>query len=55
MNKDSTRYIVDAIGHITSYTFDPEEGQDIIRQLGSVYEYTQQELAAMGINLSDRF
>lgn len=48
-----TRYELDATLHITSYTFDPEEGQYIIRQLGSVYEYNQAQLKSMGITLND--
>jgi hypothetical protein len=48
-------YQVDSTGLITSYQFDPEEGQTIVRMVGNVYEFTQGELKSMGIELDDRF
>jgi hypothetical protein len=48
-------YQVDSTGLITSYQFDPEEGQTIVRMVGNVYEFTQAELKSMGIELDDRF
>lgn len=48
-------YQVDSTGLITSYQFDPEEGQTIVRIVGNVYEFTQKELKSMGIELDDRF
>jgi hypothetical protein len=48
-------YQVDSTGMITSYQFDPEEGQTIVRMVGNVYEFTQGELKSMGIELDDRF
>ena len=48
-------YEVDSTGLITSYQFDPEEGQTIVRMVGNVYEFSQADLKSMGIELDDRF
>lgn len=48
-------YHVDRLGGITQYRWCPEEGQTIICQIGSVYDFNQNELRSMGIVLDDRF
>lgn len=39
--------------HVYEYTFDPEEGQYIIRDLGHVYNFNQAELQRMNITLPE--
>jgi|TARA_R100000479_G_C6311302_1_gene174118 hypothetical protein len=48
-------YQLDPLGGITEIRWCPEEGQWIVKQIGSVYEYNQSELLSMGIKLDDRF
>lgn len=39
--------------HVYEYTFDPEEGQYIIRDLGHAYNFNQAELQRMNITLPE--
>lgn len=52
--RDAT-YHVDPLGGVTEYRWCPEEGQWIVKQLGSVYMFSQVQLKSMGITLDDRF
>lgn len=53
--RSKVNYQVDSTGLITSYQFDPEEGQTIVRIEGFVYDFDQRQLKSMGIELDDRF